>query len=139
MSRRDRSRRTLRHRATASAVRDAGETLVEIVMTVVIIGIAVTALVSGLATTASAGNANRNLQVADSAMRNLAEAIKQGTDDCTVGAPIAFSTTPPSGFTTSVDPPSPTCPAPTSTATLTLRVDGPDGLHQTMQLVVRTP
>jgi type II secretory pathway pseudopilin PulG len=121
------------------AARDAGETLVEIVLTVVIIGIAVTALVSGLATTATAGNTNRNLQVADSTMRNLAEAIKQGTDGCTVGAPIAFSATPPDGFTTTVDPPAPTCPPATATATLTLGVDGPDGLHQTMQLVVRTP
>ncbi|MGD9999213.1 MAG: hypothetical protein AB7U39_20015 [Ilumatobacteraceae bacterium] len=119
--------------------RDAGETLVVIALTVVIIGVAVTALVSGLATTATAGNTNRNLLVADATMRNFAEAIKQGADDCTVGAPLAFSATPPTGFTTTVDPATPTCPAPTTTDTLTLTVNGPDGLRQTMQLVVRTP
>ena len=49
-------------------------------MTVVIIGISVTALISGLATTATASTTNRNTVVADTVMRNFAEAIKHARE-----------------------------------------------------------
>lgn len=119
--------------------RDAGETLVEIVLTVVIIGITVTALISGLATTSTASTTNRNTVTADTVMRNYAEAIKDATGQCVVGVPIAIGYAPPGGFGATVSPAAPVCPAVTTTARLTLTVVGPSGIHQSMQMVVRTP
>ncbi|MCU1361688.1 MAG: hypothetical protein JWN99_2977 [Ilumatobacteraceae bacterium] len=119
--------------------RDLGETLVEVVMTVVIIGIAVTALISGLATTASASTTSRATADADTVMRNYAEAIKDAASTCLVGVPIAIGYAPPAGFGATVAPAGPVCPAVTDTSRLTLNVTGPSGVHQTMQIVVRTP
>jgi type II secretory pathway pseudopilin PulG len=118
---------------------DAGETLVEIVMTVVIIGVAVTALVSGLASTAAASTTNKNTVVADTVMRNYAEALKDASGDCVEGQALVVNYTAPANFVAVVTPSVPLCPAPTETQSLTLDVDGPDGVHQTMQIVVRTP
>lgn len=119
--------------------RDVGETLVEVVMTVVIIGIAVTALISGLATTAAASTTNRVTADADTVMRNLAEAIKDASTTCVAGAPLALAFSAPSGFTTTVGPSDPLCPPVNDTQKLTLHVTGPSNVNQTMQVVVRTP
>jgi type II secretory pathway pseudopilin PulG len=126
-------------RDASSTRRDAGETLVEIVMTVVIIGIAVTALVSGLASTATASTTNRNTVVADTVMRNLAEAMKDSASRCVDGQPIEATYAPPDRFVVTITPADPLCPSPTTTQGLTLEVDGPDDVHQSMQIVVRTP
>lgn len=128
------------HRLTTRTDRhDAGETLVEIILTVVIVGVAVTALISGLASTAAASTTNRHTADADTVVRNLAEAIKDASRDCVEGNPIAISYTPPAGFGATVVPANPVCPSVTSTALLTIDVDTPSGGHQSMQIVVRTP
>lgn len=119
--------------------RDTGETLVEIVLTVVIIGVAVTALISALATTATASTTNRSTVDADTIMRNFAEAIKDTAFGCVEGAPIVVDYTPPDGFGATITPVNALCPAVTATTRLTLDVDGPSGVHQRMEIVVRTP
>jgi type II secretory pathway pseudopilin PulG len=124
---------------TSADRRDVGETLVEIVMTVVIVGIAVTALISGLATTTSASTTNRATADGDTVMRNFAEAIKDAAGTCVDGLPIVAGYTPPAGFGATISPANPVCPAVTETQRLTLDVTGPSGVHQAMQIVVRTP
>ncbi len=105
----------------------------------VIIGISVTALISGLATTATASTTNRNTVVADTVMRNFAEAIKHGASGCVDGEPVDVDYTPPDGFAVSITPSNPVCPGPTAVQRLTLDVDAPSDIRQTMQIMVRTP
>ena len=119
--------------------KNLGETLVEVVITVVIIGITVTALISGLATAATSGAAHRESVSADVVMRNLAEAAKTASDGCVVGGRYTITFVPPAGYTTSVSPAGGACPALLSTALLQLTVTTPSGSHQTMEVRVRTP
>jgi type II secretory pathway pseudopilin PulG len=119
--------------------KDLGETLVEIVLTVVIVGVAVSALVSGLGTAAAAGATQRSAAEVDTVMRNYAEAIKSSARSCVVGGTFVTSFTPPSGFTATMTPTTGACPAVNATQLLTLRVAGPRGVEQTMDIRVRTP
>ena len=119
--------------------RDLGETLVEVVLTMVIIGVAVTALISGLATTAAASTTSRNTVGADSAMRNAAEAIKNAAGTCVAGAPMQIGDTSTDDFSVTVTPNDPRCPDVTTTQTVTIQVEGPGDVFQTMDVVVRTP
>jgi type II secretory pathway pseudopilin PulG len=122
---------------------DVGETLVEILLTVVIIGLTVTALLSSLATAGNAGNAQRLSVQADVVIRNYAEAAKAAVEGCVAGGsytvvyPVAEAPLPP-GFS------SPTgagglCPAVNTTQPLTLVVTGPRGFRDSMDIKVRTP
>ncbi len=119
--------------------KDQGETLVETILTVVIIGVAVTALVAALATTASAGAAHRNNVVADTVMRNYAEATKAAARTCVTGQTYAVVFQPPTGYTVSVAPTGTACPTVLTTRLLTLSVTGPTKVAQTMAIRIRTP
>jgi type II secretory pathway pseudopilin PulG len=121
------------------ARRDAGETLVEIMFTIVIIGLTVTALLSSLGTVGKAGNAQRNGVKADFVLRGYAEATKLGAQSCTVGATYTVTYTPPTGFTPSVTPVGNACPPVATPKLLQLKVLGPLGLQETLQIKVSTP
>lgn len=118
---------------------DRGESLVEIVLTVVIIGITVTALVSGLATAATAGTAQRHDVGADTVMRNYAEATKAAVQSCTPGGTFVVDYVPPAGFAVANSPDGRRCPDVDTTQLLELRVSAPGGIVDTMQIRVRTP
>jgi type II secretory pathway pseudopilin PulG len=122
-----------------SARADAGDTLVEVVLTVVIIGLTVTALLSALATSGNAGNVQRSSVQMDETMRNYAEATKSAVQQCTVGGTFAVVFAPPSGYAVSTTPSGTSCPPVTTPTLLTLAVQGPFGVHESMQIVVRTP
>lgn len=139
---------SLRHRPDAAPAarrvrrlgrRDTGESLLEIVITVVVIGVTVTALVSGLASVSAAGEAHRQGVRADTVMRNYAEAAKAAARACTVGGTWQPAYTPPSGYTVSRDPASSACPPIAAPARVDLTVTAPSGASQTMTIVVRTP
>jgi Tfp pilus assembly protein PilV len=119
---------------------DRGDTLLEILLTVVISAITVGALVAALATTGTAGQAQRNSVSADAVMRNYAEAIKAAARGCTEGAPFAVPFTAP-GFDVATTPPSVVCPPPTATQKLDLSVTakGASAVTQTMSIKIRTP
>lgn len=132
--------------------RDSGETLIEILFAIVIIGLTVTALISSLATTANAGNAHRISIQADVVMRDYAEAIKAAAQGCAPdGGPpanLVVNYTAPAAFPVRVDrsditkPPIQVpiaCPAAGTTQQLTIGVDGPLRFHDDMDIEVRTP
>ncbi len=124
----------------ATRRRDAGETLVEVMLTIVIIGLTVTALLSSLGTVGRAGNAQRNGVRADSVLRSYAEAIKVGAQLCaSAGATYTVTYVAPTGFTPSVLPTGNTCPPLNNPVLLTLKVLGPLGLSETLQIKVGTP
>ncbi len=118
---------------------DAGETLVEIVLTVLVIGITVTALVSALATSAAAGASHRDSVRADTVIRNYAESVKAAADTCTAGGTYHVDFTPPTGYVATISPTGGTCPAVTTTQLVTLQVTTPVGIAHTMQIRIRTP
>ena len=124
---------------TALRALDVGETLIEVVLTVVIIGISVTALLSGLATAASAGNSQRISVMTDDVMRNYAEVTKAAARGCVVGGIYSVAFAAPKGFTVSTSPADTKCPDVTSTKLLTLTVKGPTGIAKQLQIRVRTP
>lgn len=119
--------------------RDVGETLIEIMFTIVIVGLSAGALLSSLATVGRAGNSQRIGVIADVALRGYAEAIKAGAQVCTAGATYTVSYSAPVGFTSSVQPSGNSCPPVDSPQLLTLTVAGPLGVEETMQIKVGTP
>ena len=128
-----------RHQCWSARARDLGESLVETILTILIISITVTALVSALGSAANAGNAQRNAVRADAVMRNYAEATKAAVQSCVASGTYTVSYTPPTGYTVSTSPSGGTCPAVTTTQLLTLSVTGPTSVAATMQIRVRTP
>jgi type II secretory pathway pseudopilin PulG len=124
--------------------KDIGETLVEVMLAIVIIGLTVTGLLSGLATAGNAGNVQRISVQADTYMRNYADAIKAAAaQQCVDGK---------AKFTVSYQPPVESkfevlgaavneCPSiDAKTLQLTkLTVVGPRGFQDHMEIKVRTP
>jgi prepilin-type N-terminal cleavage/methylation domain-containing protein len=126
---------------------ERGDTLIEIIIALVIIGGVISAFFAAYGTSATASNAHRDLVTADAALRGYAEATKDGVRTClknATGPPQYNETyevayTPPRGF--SVDPPPGTrqCPTPDVTAPVTISVTLPNGQQRSLDLVVRTP
>ncbi len=121
---------------------EAGDSLVEIVLALVIIGVVVGAFVATFSTGATASSAHRNLVTADAVLRNYAEATKLASRSCTAGAPLAVSPPAlPAGFTVASNPLNPTCPDPKSktVTTVTLTVTMPSSDKKSVSVEVRTP
>ena len=136
----ERGQRHDRLRRRGSRVRgDLGESLVEIVITVVIIGITVTALLSGLGSAAAAANAHKVGVQADTAMRNYAEAVKSAVRGCSEGQSFTPDFSPAAGFRVSMSPDDTSCPSAKEARRLDLTVDSPTGTRQVLTIVVRTP
>jgi type II secretory pathway pseudopilin PulG len=114
---------------------EVGETLVEIVLTIVIIGLAVAALLAGLGTAASASKSHRDLATADVVMRDYAEATKTAVRGCTSAGTYTVTYAPPA-FT--VSGAGTTCPSTSAAEMRTLQVTW-SGHTKTMQIMVRTP
>src|SRR5215207_579605 len=74
---------------------DAGETLVEVLLTLVIVGLTFTALISSLAMAGNAGNSQRQSVQADVVMRNYAEATKAAVRTCVIGGTYTVTYPPP--------------------------------------------
>jgi type II secretory pathway pseudopilin PulG len=119
---------------------DEGESLVEIVIALVLIGLVLTALMAALATAARASKSQRDLVKVDTVMRGYAESVKNEVRTaCSNPATGLYGDAyaPPSGFTVSQSL-GRTCPAPTAVLKQTLTVVG-SGVTRTLEIEVRRP
>ena len=126
--------------------RDRGESLIEVVITILIISVAVVALIASLASASRSSIAHRRAQDTDVVLRDFAEAVKLATATCTPSATYTVSYTPPSGYTLGgeaddglFDGQSGTCPATTSVQLVTVSVTYTGTAANTIQFAVRTP
>jgi hypothetical protein len=126
-------------------VRDEnGDTLLEIVLAVVIMGLVVGAFFATYATQGSGSTAHRTLVTADGVLRGYAEATKSAVRaQCTGGATqySVTSYTPPSGYSVNPITNAPCPPAATTTTwpPIELTVTMPNNQPRSLTLVVRSP
>jgi type II secretory pathway pseudopilin PulG len=140
---------------------DGGETLIELVVAVSIMGVALVAVMAGLGTSVVVSDIHRKQATAGAVLRNYAEAINATVadggyvDDCALSPAHAYASpagfTPPSGYSASVVPGSmrywngsdwqPTCPAAdTGLQQLTIQVaSADDRATETLVLTLRKP
>jgi type II secretory pathway pseudopilin PulG len=121
---------------------DVGETLIEIVLAIFIIGLTVTALLAGLATAGNAGNFQRISVQADTYIRNYADATKAAVQQWCVDGATAYTVTyqapVASGF--QLTGAGSACPTTIAIAKpLTLNVTGPRGFLESVDIKVRIP
>jgi type II secretory pathway pseudopilin PulG len=133
--------------------RDAGESLIELLVTVVILGIATAGIVGALLAVGTASQTHRRLVLAQNALRSWAEQIGTGpyTDCANTGNFAAPSQTLPTGFSAAVTGVqywdgaafAGTCGTDTGIQRVTLRITALDGLspavNQSGAIVVRKP
>jgi len=83
-----------------AASHDTGETLLELIIAVAILGIVVVAIVGGIATTILMSDLHRKQATAGAYLRNYAETLQSSYASCTSGPPdyAALLTAPVSGF-----------------------------------------
>ena len=144
-------------RRTDPTNHDRGETLLELLVAVTIMGIAVVAIIAGIGTSILVSDIHRKQATAGTVVRNYAEAVDRGiaagpyTSCATTGAyasPPGFSPT--SGFTASITAVqywndttktfSGTCTTDGGVQKLSLRVASGDGrASETLDLIVRKP
>jgi type II secretory pathway pseudopilin PulG len=124
--------------------KDAGETLIEVLITMIILGGAIAALVGGISTTVLITSRHRDLATANSLLRSYAEAIKEnartGYQPCaTTYTNLAGRYDQPTGWAT----PTNTVQAQGCPGTdqglqhVTISVTTPKGVVQTLDLWIR--
>ena len=124
---------------------ESGDTLLELVIALVVIGLVVGAFFATYTTQGSGSTAHRTLVTADGVLRAYAEATKSAVrEQCAASGATQFSVTsytPPSGFTvTALN--NQACPPRASTSAwppLTLTTTMPNGQTRSLSLVVRSP
>jgi type II secretory pathway pseudopilin PulG len=126
---------------------DRGDTLVEIVLALVIIGLVVGAFFGAYATASTGSKTQRDLVTADGVLRSYAELTKDSVRRQCVGAATTYTVTyslpAPAATWPPLSPPpgSPQrCPSSaTTTEHVTLRVTMPNGVARSLTLYVRKP
>lgn len=136
-----------------AAARDAGESLVELLVTVVILGIATVGITGALLATGKASSMHRQQALAQNALRSWAEQTSTGpyTECATAGSFGAPRSALPVGFTATVTRVgywtggsfADYCSSDTGVQKVTLTITAPNGLSpevsQSVAVVVRKP
>ena len=122
---------------------ERGDSLIEIIIAIVVIGMVVSAITAAISTSENGSTAHRQLVTGDAVMRNYAEAVKTAVrTSCTSSGATWTATYPPpgipSGYSVNALSAQP-CPGVTSTSAVALHVQLPNGTVKSMDVVVRTP
>lgn len=122
---------------------ESGDSLIEIIFAIVVIGLVSSALMAAIMTNTNGSTSHRDLVAADHVLRNYAERVKQDARaGCTTpGATWTSGYTAPAGYTiNSLSAGVRTCPAVTATQQVDLTVTLPNGTTtKSLSLAVRTP
>lgn len=119
---------------------EAGETLVEILIALVIMGLVMGAIFATYATASTGSKSERDLVTADAVLRNYAEAVIQGARACkSAGTAIAVSYKQLSGYPASAPPAELTCPPVTTVQPVDITVTLPSTATRILHIDVRTP
>jgi type II secretory pathway pseudopilin PulG len=122
---------------------ESGETLLEIIMALVIIGLVVSAYFATYSTSALGSTSQRDLVTADGLLRRYAEAIKGAVrHDCassTTYTTTSTSTTLPANFLVTVSPVTQSCPAATTVQPFAITVQLPNQTTRSLSTEVRSP
>ena len=118
---------------------EGGETLVEILISIVIIGLVSGAIFATYATSATAAKSQRDFVTADAELRDYAEAIQGAAENCMAGAVFKVPAAPTTPYPATSDAPA-TCPDLLTVVPVALTVTPPnDTPPQILTTYVRTP
>ena len=125
---------------------EAGDTLIEVIFAIVIIGLVSSALFAAYATGSTASNRTRDLTTVDAVLRNAAEATKTAVRAGCIGTGTTYSVhyDAPAGFSAPSDINNASCPPRTGSITaqapaVTLTAAAPNGASKSLIVVVRSP
>lgn len=124
-----------KHRAR----RDLGESLNEVVITIVIISLAVTALFAALSTATASAKSHADRAKNDSVVRGLAEAVQNAASSCEPGSNYTVDLSVPTGYSAAITPSVGVCPPVDEVEIVTIEVTPPAGNAQKLDVAVRTP
>ena len=129
----------LHHCEPMSHQNQRGDSLIEIIFAIVVIGLVVSAIVGAITTSENGTSSHRELVTADAVLRNYAETVKSAVrSTCTSAGATWSATYSEAGYPVNSLAGQP-CPAVTTTATATLQVSTPSGVTKSMTIAVRTP
>jgi type II secretory pathway pseudopilin PulG len=123
---------------------ETGDTLVEILIAVVIIGIVMGSFFGAITTGANASKTHRDLVTADAALRGYAESAKQeARDRCTsgnAGTPFTppYTAPPNSGITVMAPAAERVCPSVNGVSTINITAQLPNGISKNLSIDVGT-
>jgi type II secretory pathway pseudopilin PulG len=124
---------------------EAGDSLIEVIFAIVIIGLVSSALFAAYATGSTASNRTRDLTTVDAVLRNAAEATKTAVRaDCLDGGTYSVDYEAPPGFTAPADVSGVACPPLVGSVTvqapsILLTAAAPNGATKSLRVVVRSP
>lgn len=123
---------------------EAGESLVEVLISLVVMGIIVSAFFTVIMTTTKSTTTQRDVVKADAVLRDYAETAKHVVrENCNSGNTATSFTVAlppaqlPNGF--SVGPASVSCPSPTTVNMVEITATLPNGVEKQLSINVRTP
>ena len=125
---------------------DKGETLVEVLAAIIILGTAIAALLAGLGSTVANSSRHRDLATGNALLRGYAEAVKQSTRAGYINCATTYNVsatayTLPPGWaapTNAVINPCPNGPDP-GTQRVTITIITPKNVSQSLDIWVRKP